>query len=345
VSNPEVVAINQDVLGIPARKIEVDGEPLSWLVGVEDCSFPVGGRLYSRNVASDEAGPTAGPGSTDTRIWTVFLVQQSPPLYRIQNDATRRCIAVQNMTSVVLHPCNETKKSQLWKFDKGITTVTSITNAEVGKALALSDSLLYSGIHGKDNASVSDLAYGLDGVILVDPYDQEDCISRWCENYQPEQMWYYSATDGLLRHSLYTSSMNHVVQDGKEDGYVLTRKVPTFRHHCLAHVLSTGNAGTSAGSAEVWGGPLEGNDFIMGLMNRGSLPTNITAHLDLLWEVSGVEAKSLSSFSIEELWKEKTTVQAMEGVITVEVEGHDMCLVRLVKKRLHLVGFAEKKYV
>lgn len=131
--------------------------------------------------------------------------------------------------------------------------------------------------------------------------------------------------------------MNHVARNGQEDGYVLTRKVPTFRHHCLAHVLSTGNAGTAAGSTEVWGGPLGGGDYIVGLLNRGSLPKNITAHVDLLWEVSGVEPSSLAIFSSVELWKGKQIVHSMAGVITLEVEGHDIALVRLTKKRLPMV--------
>ena len=42
-------------------------------------------------------------------------------------------------------------------------------------------------------------------------------------------------------------------------GYTtLTRKVPTYQHHCLSHVLSTHNVGSDYGQTEVWGGPLAG---------------------------------------------------------------------------------------
>jgi hypothetical protein len=47
------------------------------------------------------------------------------------------------------------------------------------------------------------------------------------------------------------ASINHK-NDGH--GYSLTNKVPTFRHHCLSHVLSVANEGTINGDTEVWGG-------------------------------------------------------------------------------------------
>ena len=40
--------------------------------------------------------------------------------------------------------------------------------------------------------------------------------------------------------------MNHHL-DG--DGFHLTDKQPTWRHHCLSHALSTANFGTASGRA------------------------------------------------------------------------------------------------
>ena len=62
VSNPEVVAINQDALGVQARKLGFDGRVLPWLVGPESCDTGVGGGLTGmRN--RGWAKPS------DTRVW------------------------------------------------------------------------------------------------------------------------------------------------------------------------------------------------------------------------------------------------------------------------------------
>jgi alpha-galactosidase len=45
ISNPEVVAVNQDAAGVQARKLTVDGAPLPWLVGFERCDDAVGGGM------------------------------------------------------------------------------------------------------------------------------------------------------------------------------------------------------------------------------------------------------------------------------------------------------------
>lgn len=130
------------------------------------------------------------------------------------------------------------------------------------------------------------------------PYDQPNCTSRDCQNYDPSQMWYFSPTEGFLRHSLYTASMNHAIVG---TGYELTAKVPTTRHNCLAHTLSIGNTGTvAANTTEVWGGPLSGGRYVMALLNRGSSGTvTITADFAAL-EVPGVSSTSV--FQVTELW-------------------------------------------
>ena len=64
----------------------------------------------------------------------------------------------------------------------------------------------------------------------------------------------------------YSASINH--KSGGE-GYVLTKKLPTYKHFCLSHVLSTQNAGSQSGVLEVWGGPLENGGYVMAALNRG----------------------------------------------------------------------------
>ena len=39
--NTDILAVNQDALGVQARKLAVDGQLLPWLVGIEDCRGPI----------------------------------------------------------------------------------------------------------------------------------------------------------------------------------------------------------------------------------------------------------------------------------------------------------------
>ena len=79
--------------------------------------------------------------------------------------------------------------------------------------------------------------------------------------------------------------MNHMTGG---EGYVLTPKAPTWRHHCLAHVLSVANSGTIFGDTEVWGGPLAG-DYVIGLLNRGST----AATIEVEWSMLGIAGVSI----------------------------------------------------
>ena len=155
--------------------------------------------------------------------------------------------------------------------------------------------------------------------MAVPPYDQRHCASRDCQDYDPSQMWYWSPTDGRLRAATYVASINHRDEGA---GYVLTPKPPTWRHHCLAHVLSTGNRGTQSGAAEVWGGPLSGGDFVVACLNRGSARARITAPFELL-EVPGA-----SEFAVRDLWTGKD-LGVHKGALAVEVQPHDIEIFRL----------------
>merc|ERR1719397_307252 len=223
---------------------------------------------------------------------------------------------------VVLLPCNSTLMTQRWIFDKGSTTVTSITNVAIGKALAVSNSTLFASMHGKDQYSVSDVSYGSNGLVLMTPYDQKDCTSRNCQNYDPSQMWYFSPTEGLLRHSTYWASMNHK-NDG--EGYTLTPKVPTWRHSCLAHVLSTRNAGTIAGTVEVWGGLLSNSALVAALVNRGGT----TANIEVRWTMFEMEGiTSNTTFEVRDLWKHNS-LGKKKGGFNVQVDTHDIAIFKL----------------
>lgn len=359
--NAEVIAVNQDSLGIAARKIQIDGPPLPWLAGAADCALPEGSLGYTRQVAHDNHGVVrAGPASVDIRSWSLVAFDDESGVLRklstmdsddenlnllIQHDATGRCLSVWNNSRVVLMPfCSSNGSRFRWRFDKGFSTLTSITNVHAGKALAIADSFLYARQHGKDEQNVTDLAYGTNKLILVDPEEQDSCDSRYCQNYNPKQMWHYSFREKTLQHSLYTSSMNHIERyrdKTHENGWALTPKVPTFRRNCLAHILSEDNTGTeAAASTEVWGGPLDGGDYVLGLVNRGVQALNITARIDLLLETCGNVSPPGKDYApplivdrIRDLWDRRDMdVQDSldaDGNIRFEVPNHDIILLRI----------------
>ena len=151
--------------------------------------------------------------------------------------------------------------------------MTAVVNVASGTALAIANSTLFTGPHG-DDAYGPDAAYGTTLLQLVPYSPQQVCTTRDCEGYDPSQLWYVDPTDGFLVHSTYTSSINHCY-DG--ECYELTARLPTSTHLCLAHVLSVRNVGTDAGTLEVWGGPLSGGRWVLGLLNRGLVAASISA--------------------------------------------------------------------
>ena len=200
INNTEVVALNQDAMGVAGRKLAVDGAPLPWLVGLADCAPP------------DAAARPRGFGGNvaDARAWDVSMAADGN--HTIKNAATGRCLAATGADgtdrpgkggdAVVLLPCDGADASQRWIFDKGLHTVTSITSAQTGSALAAANSSLYGAAWGDDPAAAPGAAYGFSGLVAVPPVDEGDCESRDCDDYDPAQMWYYSPADGRLRHAL-----------------------------------------------------------------------------------------------------------------------------------------------
>ena len=335
VNNSGLIAVNQDPLGVQARKLmvgapEYDGvlRTLPWKIGIEDCARS-NERWYTRSLDPALQGK-------DTREWRVERAATASGSvsgstgYILTNTATDRCLAVSGPSNasgeVVLMPCNRSAPSQVWSFDDGIHTVSSLTNTATGEALAVANTTLRAAVHspGKvaDTFATPDASYGLPPLQLVPPYAQPACKVRSCQEYDPTQKWYYSPTDGRLRHSLFTASINDRVRG---EGYQLTTKVPTWRHHCLAHVLSDQNGGTPSGHTEVWGGPLAAGGFVLALVNRYTSATTITAPFSALG-VPSVGAES--SFEVRDLWAAKAVGRAT-GRISARVEAHDMAVFRL----------------
>ena len=260
--SPELIAINQDALGTQARKLLLDGQVMPWLVGLEDCALGVGGGAAGmRNRGWQNSPPP------DTRVWTAVPHATTPGAFALVNAATGRCLApgqAAGAQTVVLLPCNATDAAQAWVYGTGgAQTVAALVHAASGLALEAGNTTLYSTQHGGDQAPLPDAAFGATALSLGAFLPTQPCTARGCEGYFPQQLWYGpDALEGFIAQSTYTSSINHCFSG---DCYDLTPRTPTYRHHCLAHVLSTANAPSDSGNqTEVWGGPLAGGGMCWG---------------------------------------------------------------------------------
>lgn len=140
-------------------------------------------------------------------------------------------------------------------------------------------------------------------------------------------MWYFSPTEGMLRHSTYVASINH---KNTGYGYTLTDKVPTWQHNCLSHVLSNANFGTASGTLEVWGGPLSNGDAVIALLNRGSSAATIAASWTMLQMTSFT---SMATLQVTDLWTGKS-LGAITGGFSMQVDAHDLHVYRVTKKSI-----------
>ena len=78
-------ALNQDSMGVQARKLAVGGSPVGWLVGLEPCSSAPA-KSYSRALQRTSV--------TDNRQWSVRPLASNKEQYSIRSLSTGRCLAV-----------------------------------------------------------------------------------------------------------------------------------------------------------------------------------------------------------------------------------------------------------
>jgi len=247
------------------------------------------------------------------------------------NTATGRCLvpgAAQGMNNtVVLLPCNSSDVAQAWEYGKGgAQTVSALIHSASGLALYAGNGTLFSAQQNSyDQAALPDAAYGVSSLFLGPYYPTQDCKSRGCEGYFPQQLWYGpDAVDGFIAQATYTASINHCTSG---DCYVLTSRSPTYQHHCLAHVLSVRNEPSDSGlETEVWGGPLDGGAYVLGLLNLANTNTTISAPFSALG-VSGVNSES--TFCVRSLWAPAKTLGVFTGSIALPVPSNDLAVLKL----------------
>jgi hypothetical protein len=324
IANPEVAAVNQDALGVQARKVLVDAAPVPFLVGFERCDAGAGGGVGGLR-------PRSFPGATptpDTRVWTTQPHGAVANASLVVSAATGRCLAAGaaiGLTNIaVLLPCNASDAGQAWSYSPNAHTVAGLVNAGTGLALAASNATLFSAPHGDDALPAPAAAYGADAAVLVPFSPMPPCTDRGCQSYDPSQLWYGpDAVDGFIAQATFTASINHCF-DG--DCYELTPKAPTFAHQCLAHVLSVRNGGTDCGQTEVWAGPLSGGAWVLALLNAGA-PGNTTIVAPFAsFEMPGIGAAT--SFCVRDLWA-RANVGVATGSFSATIPPHDVGIYRL----------------
>ena len=140
------------------------------------------------------------------------------------------------------------------------------------------------------------------------------------------QSWYFSPSTGRISLALMAANIYRCFEGSC---YVLTNHLPATTDLCLSHVAAISNDGidTDRPGVHVWGGPLFGGAFVVGLENRGASPADATAEWSWL-EASGFG--SASSACVRELFN-NTLLGIHVGGITVQSLGsHDMVVLRVV---------------
>lgn len=330
ISNKDVIAVNQDPLVIQGRKLAIDGAVTPRFVGVAPCA--VGAEMGYNGVSKATLVWSPLPSTVNASAGTVLLY----------NNATGRCLSVgayfKFPTTPLLLPCNPSDLAQAWVLPTGAVRLgglvwynSTTTTPPSPMALTVGDSSLYSAIHGNDPLPLPDANYGLMNLTLTSYAPEPPCSSRSCDNYAPEQNWYWSPSTGKLMLGHFAANNYRCFGP---NCYQLTGHLPATADYCLSHVLSyDGNVGTGGGSrgaSSVWGGPLAGTDtpagdFILALANHAAAPANVSASFAWL-EAQGVGADT--ALCGRELFT-NAPLGVVTGGLTLLVGAQDIAMVRL----------------
>jgi len=336
ISNRAVIGINQDPLGIQARKLAINGSVTPHFVGVAPCS------LYEADARYPDGVP--GPNGV-TKAGMVFHAVSSPtvsgkPVFSLVSNETGRCIGLQPYVGGVLTPalmeCSAADPSQAWTFPTGSTrigaiqSVMAVASEAAATVLAVSNSTLYGIVHGGDTQAMLDGGYG-DQHLGLAPYNPEPpCDNRNCQDYDPSQSWYWSPRSGTIRLAAASAEGYRCYEPGC---YQLTSHLPAYDELCLARVASISAYGVDpssdhTGGTDVYGGPLDGGHFALGLLNRNAVGTpnaTITAKFEWLEDPTfgaGSHACVRDLFS--------GVAKMVTGSVEWSVTPHDMAMLRVV---------------
>jgi len=287
VTNAGLIAINQDALGVPARKVSVNGAAPLRHVGLAPCE----------NAAN--AGPRANLPGGAALLWDLrpLAPVNGTPAFAVYNRLAERCLALAPYAGAaarpVLQPCSAADATQAWALPGGLGRLGALlalgaaaaAGGGAAQALSPANSTIYGSVHGSDPLAVQDAAYGLTNLGLVNFAPPAPCDSRDCSDYSPTQTWHYSPRSGLIALAVLSANHYHCFDPPCE---LTTAVVPTSAALCLAHVWSVAYEGTDPSGtslADVWAGPLAGGEWSLTLHNRASSAANVTAS----WALLGVD--------------------------------------------------------
>ena len=317
VGNKGVIAVNQDSLGVQGRKLAAGGRPTPLMVGLAPCA--------AADVTPGVNGVTAAG-----LVWSVSPQTGQPAgIVTIHHNESGRCLGTRaypgRSTPVpVLVPCDASDASQLWSLPQP-TTITGLINVGLNSSLTVGDSTVYGTVHGKDTSPLLDAAYGLTNLTFT-PYQPEPpCNNRNCDNYVPQQSWYWSPMTGHLSLGMMSANIYRCFEGSC---YVLTGHYPASQDYCLSRVAAISNDGvdTTVPGIHVWGGPLSGGAYVVAIENRGNAAANGTA----LWK--WLEAPDMgdgTTACVRELFSD-AQLGLFTGNITLLVPSHDIAMLRVV---------------
>lgn len=335
VGNKDLIAINQDPLGVQASKVGVNGSMTPRFVGVAPCA------VYEADARYPDGVP--GPNGV-TRAGMVFHVRPLPgsnATVALVANETMRCLGLRpfvggRMVPVLLE-CGADDATQAWTFPTGVDAIGAIQSAWAlsqganATVLSVANSTLVGGIHGQDAQAILDGSYG-DMVLGLAPYTHEaPCDNRNCQDYDPAQSWYWSPYSGTVRLAAAPATGYRCYEEGC---YQLTSHLPAYDELCLAKVASISKYGVDytsdkTGGVDVYAGPLSGGAYVFGLLNRNSAQvggnTTITGSFSWL-ERDDIGAET--SACAREIFSGQT--QRVVGSVSWSVAPSDMVVVRVV---------------
>jgi len=337
ISNKDLIAINQDQLGIQAKKVSINGALTPQFVGLAPCS------MYEANARYPDGVP--GPnGVTKTRMtfhtkpFSSSAGIASPQSFAILSNETGRCLGIRKYApnerlTPMLVECDQNDLTQEWKFPDNTTRIGAIqsawavTTGSNATVLSASASTLYGTVHHQGEQSLLDAAYGQNLLGLATYHPEASCNSRNCQDYDPTQSWYWSPGTGTVRLAAAAAEGYRCYEP---NCYQLTTHLPAYDSLCLSRVASVSNYGVDPSSdtsngTDIYAGPLANGAYVFGLFNRNSAGTaTIKATWSMLEKPEfGDETKAC----VREVFSGKTT--QVTGGLSWAVPAYDIAVFRV----------------
>ena len=341
-SNTEVIAVNQDPLGIQAKKLAINGTLTPKFVGLTPCSNAL-------LAPSPDGTPFANGVTPQTLTWTAISqgMVNGSQTYTIYHNATGRCLGTRyyvDHIAPMLVPCVENPQldlTQSWIFPTGTVRLGALqnlaavlsfqagTNPSNATVLTVANTTIYGTIHGQDTFPLSDFTYGINKLTLAPYAPEPPCDNRNCQNYDPTQMWYISQK-GQISLGMAGPNMYRCFEG---PCYVLTSHMPALDAFCLSSVASVSNDGldpttTTTGGYDIYGGPLSNNTYVFGVLNRNSVSSN---PIPITVEFSMLEDPNINSNTqacVRELYS-GTSLGVVTGSVTYTVPPHDLAILKV----------------